>query len=284
MSDTPDIARGANGPEVARWQDILKAGGYYSGPSDGIFGAQTDWATRDMQAAHDLDASGRVGAAEWAAGCRFETPPAPLDTAPEPAPDAVTSPEANDAPKEAPAAAQPAPAAPRITPAWPGPDIAEVRAFYGRHQLDPHGQPTGSWEARWLIPINPPWAMVASWDTSHRIRSILCHRNISASLARILDRIHADHGRDQGRIEAARLHLWGGCYCFRSKRSAGSLSLHAWGAAVDIDPDRNPMGKSWNPKTGIPESAIAAFKAEGWTWGGDWKKRPDPMHFEATRP
>lgn len=75
------------------------------------------------------------------------------------------------------------------------------------------------------------------------------------------------------------------------------LSLHAWGIAIDIDPNLNkarefapdkypePWGPAWLelwPK-GLPQSFVEAFEREGWTWGGRWREFCDPMHFQWDR-
>ena len=53
------------------------------------------------------------------------------------------------------------------------------------------------------------------------------------------------------------------------------LSLHAWGLALDINPDENPYGveSTLNPKL------VEIFETYGFEWGGRWKT-PDPMHFQ----
>lgn len=55
-----------------------------------------------------------------------------------------------------------------------------------------------------------------------------------------------------------------------------SLSLHAWGLAVDINWTENPYGQ---PNQTIPDAFIQIMKDCGFIWGGDWKV-PDPHHFE----
>lgn len=64
----------------------------------------------------------------------------------------------------------------------------------------------------------------------------------------------------------------------RSKRGGGGQSLHSWGIALDINPDRNPY-RSFT--SDLPGEVIEIFKKNGFFWGGDWGGRDnDPMHFE----
>lgn len=77
------------------------------------------------------------------------------------------------------------------------------------------------------------------------------------------------------------MDLFGGCYNYRRVSGRSQLSVHSWGAAIDLDPVNNPLGKKWRPDSGMmPEQVVAIFRAEGWRWGGDFT-RPDCMHFEA---
>lgn len=66
-----------------------------------------------------------------------------------------------------------------------------------------------------------------------------------------------------------------GCYNHRLTRGSSRLSLHALGAAVDINALTNPLGSKGNQDQRIVE----VFEDHQWTWGGHWKSRPDPMHF-----
>lgn len=79
-----------------------------------------------------------------------------------------------------------------------------------------------------------------------------------------------------------------GCFAVRNKRGGSGLSLHAFGAAVDVDADTNPMLLDCPPSdprrvTGktIPDEVVDIWRAEGWNWGGGWQgSRYDPMHFQ----
>lgn len=61
------------------------------------------------------------------------------------------------------------------------------------------------------------------------------------------------------------------------------MSLHSFGIALDINPNRNPNYEKTGGttcKTDIPSDVIKAFKDNGFRWGGDFKKHCDAMHFE----
>ena len=61
-------------------------------------------------------------------------------------------------------------------------------------------------------------------------------------------------------------------------------SLHSWPVAVDIDPAHNPYsGSGAELAHDMPAYFVEAFQAEGFSWGGDWTKPKDYMHFENKR-
>ena len=67
-----------------------------------------------------------------------------------------------------------------------------------------------------------------------------------------------------------------GGYNYRNIRGGDQLSQHAFGTAIDLNAMTNQLGQS---ATDIPDAAALAEKW-GLEWGGNWKGRPDPMHFE----
>src|SRR3712207_3383582 len=69
---------------------------------------------------------------------------------------------------------------------------------------------------------------------------------------------------------------YAGCYAPRRIPGSGSLSLHAWGLAVDINASDNPQGA----EPTMDPRIVAAFEDAGFTWGGRWPTAPDGMHFE----
>ncbi|WP_279480232.1 phage tail tape measure protein [Aureimonas sp. SK2] len=71
-----------------------------------------------------------------------------------------------------------------------------------------------------------------------------------------------------------------GGYNHRNKRGGGGLSQHAYGNAIDINWNRNPMGRQL--VTDMPANVSDIAAKHGLSWGGDWKRTKDAMHFEWT--
>jgi hypothetical protein len=69
-------------------------------------------------------------------------------------------------------------------------------------------------------------------------------------------------------------------YACRSVRNQpNKTSSHAYGIAIDINPETNPFLGTMC-KTDMPQPAfIKLFKDKGWGWGGNWSNPKDPMHF-----
>jgi D-alanyl-D-alanine carboxypeptidase-like protein len=159
---------------------------------------------------------------------------------------------------------------------------ADLEAFYSVHQLRPDGRPTVAWEKANLITIPAPYPLTLAWDLSAQVKRVTCHKLVAESIARILNGILQHYGDLDG-VRKARMHLYGGCYNYRRVSGSGRLSTHAWGAGVDLDPDRNPLGKPYDEHDGMmPQAVVAIFEGEGWKWGGRFQSRPDCMHFQAT--
>lgn len=71
-----------------------------------------------------------------------------------------------------------------------------------------------------------------------------------------------------------------GGYNYRNKVRGSTLSEHAFGNAIDINPAKNPFGD--NLVTDMPSNISAMAARYGLSWGGDWKNKKDAMHFEWT--
>jgi len=69
-----------------------------------------------------------------------------------------------------------------------------------------------------------------------------------------------------------------GCFVPRKKmcNPNRSLSIHAWGLAIDINFKNNKAGTSGD----MPHYVVTLFKNYGFNWGGLWTRPRDPMHFQ----
>ena len=96
----------------------------------------------------------------------------------------------------------------------------------------------------------------------------------------IADKLHAVFA---DLIAAGRIDLiqsYDGCYVLRQIRGVAKPSLHSWGLAIDVNAAEFPLGslKQQDPVL------IEAFSNHGFFWGGDFRLRKDPMHFQLTKP
>lgn len=159
---------------------------------------------------------------------------------------------------------------------WP--KESELEDFYGKFTLDDTGYPSAIWKFQHLTQIEPAYPMVLAWDESKKVKRITCHEKIAVSLTRILQQL-ADEFK--GRYEETGINRFAGVYEFRRVSGSSKLSLHAYGAAIDLDPARNGRGVPYDGGINmIPQGVIDIFKAEGWKWGGDFRVT-DAMHFQA---
>jgi hypothetical protein len=165
---------------------------------------------------------------------------------------------------------------------WP--KQKEVTRAFGRIELGQDGLPTPRWELSNLTTIATPYPLRLSWDLETTVRRIRCHRGVAADLTAILDEIFHAYKSDLEEIRAARMDLYGGAYNFRRSRGGPSLSMHAYGIAIDLDPEKNALGVKWEAdKAMVPELVIDIFATHGWSWGGLWKELPEAGHFQATK-
>jgi hypothetical protein len=158
---------------------------------------------------------------------------------------------------------------------WPHDDPASLAAFYG----DPDkGEP-----GRQLVPVVPPFQM---YYDGKPVRQIMFHRKAAPALAAALSEIWKTYGRSQSAIDAVGLSVFSGAYNPRYVRGyepgnpqgrTPRWSNHAYGAAIDFNAAQNGFNTGYGT---MPRNAVEAFKRQGALWGGDYKGRTDPMHFE----
>lgn len=103
-----------------------------------------------------------------------------------------------------------------------------------------------------------------------RVARTRCHRlavdNFRAALIAV---------KDAGL--AGEVAEFGGIYNQRPQRgNAARASTHSWGIAIDLEPRRYPRGSTRR----FPDAVVEAFAKAGFFYGGDFRKTPDPMHFQ----
>ncbi|WP_295044744.1 peptidoglycan-binding protein [uncultured Paracoccus sp.] len=154
---------------------------------------------------------------------------------------------------------------------WP--TQANAAAFFG-----PAGGPACT-AGRAVLPFAFPLA----WDMGQQVKSFACHARVADAFTAIF----AEAARHYGEAEYRRLRLdrFGGCYNNRAMRGSSAVSMHAYGIAVDLDPERNQL------RWGADRAAFARPEYEpfwrivmaeggvpaGYAWGADW------MHFQMCR-
>ncbi len=134
-----------------------------------------------------------------------------------------------------------------------------------------------------LTAIQAPYPMMVSWEPHGTVRSIRCHMKVAESLGKILEKVRDIYGEED--IKKLRLNLFGGCFNNRRMRQGQNWSMHAWGVALDFDPEINPLRAGRESATFAGpdyQDWWACWEEEGWTSLGrrlnfDW------MHVQAAR-
>ena len=149
-----------------------------------------------------------------------------------------------------------------------------------RDLIEFYGEPGDSSKQRF---ITLPYEMRLAWDTDQRIRRVRCHELVAKSLQEALEDVLDIYGYQE--ISDLGLDLFGGILSVRKKRGGTTWSMHAWGAAIDIDPEHNKL------RWGRDKARMAkpdydewwqVWEDLGWTSLGRARDR-DFMHIQAVR-
>lgn len=150
-------------------------------------------------------------------------------------------------------------------------------SFYG----DPrgvNGNAAPKWERENLVILRPPFVMTF---LDKPVLTFRMHKKCAGAMANVLAALWDASGRDQDKIDDAGVSIFGGAYNYRVMRNGHSLSMHAFGCAIDLDPQRNGMGDR-SPAFARHPWVLKAFRDEGAEWGGGWGT-PDGMHWQFAR-
>lgn len=102
----------------------------------------------------------------------------------------------------------------------------DVEAFYGA---------PGSNQ----VMLQTPFPLRLAWDTSTEVHRFSCHAKCHDAFDAIWKAVLEHYGYDE--IKLLRLDLYGGCLNVRKMRGGSRYSMHSWGIAFDVDPDRNSL-------------------------------------------
>jgi hypothetical protein len=145
---------------------------------------------------------------------------------------------------------------------WPKTDQASLTKFYG-----------SAGDESKLVNLNVE-GLGLKYD-GMPVKTVRCHGKVAESLKRVFAEIAAGPNKDV-------LGKYAGCFNNRAMRGGSLPSLHARGAAVDLDPDDNGNHSAWPTRATMPLEVMKAFAREGWLSAGAFWSR-DGMHMQATQ-
>lgn len=149
---------------------------------------------------------------------------------------------------------------------WPKQDYASMVKFYG---------PVGENQ----IQIQLPYPMVLDWEPK-TVTRITCHEIVADPMRRIFEKLLAEYGLKK--LHDLGIDQFGGMLNVRKMRGGNAWSIHSWGAACDLDPNRNQLRETKKTARFARPEYLPMWKiieAEGATSLGrardfDW------MHFQ----
>ena len=160
---------------------------------------------------------------------------------------------------------------------WP--KQSECDTFYG-NPVAADGTLSDKWYASNLVKVNVPWAMHMG---KIPIARFVIHRKCEEATKDWLETVWKNASQSQETISRWHMDSFSGSFNFRSMRGINHLSMHAYGCAMDFDAPNNGLGSKdgfFHHNIDAHDAVVMPFKRLGGTWGGDWKTRPDPMHFQ----
>jgi hypothetical protein len=156
----------------------------------------------------------------------------------------------------------------------PPKNIKELYNFAGKFNYVDLDEPKGfvkiigEWKKYNIVPVTLP-------ITNHKKNkkwTIECHKTIESHIFNLFSEYVAKGYENNYPITQL------GCWVPRHKMSntEKSLSIHAWGLAIDINWLYNKVNTGGN----MPHYVVTLFKQYGFNWGGLWTRPRDPMHFQ----
>ena len=178
------------------------------------------------------------------------------------------------------------------------PELTAMKAPHGRIEIEQmfgnparsDGTPNEEWESENIRNVPPPdgWQLFYQADGELVLSSgIRIHKLLDDSFQAILNDIWGAARRRAGVLASndairawlheRRLDQHGGGFNFRKITGGNELSLHAYGIAIDWDPNNNPRQKPIMRT--LPDWWYEIWRVHGWTDGRRFSI-PDPMHVQ----
>lgn len=126
-------------------------------------------------------------------------------------------------------------------------------------------------ERVWMAMLDIPENLRGNWcvfgDKTKPVKRIYANKDIHAPLLAALKAV-----KERGL--QGELKTFHGCFNIRSVRGAAGASAHAYGLAIDINVEENPLGAK--PK--MSQALVKCFTDQGFDWGGNFSRK-DGQHF-----
>lgn len=137
-------------------------------------------------------------------------------------------------------------------PLEPKPDIPARRPWPRQSDVESfYGTPGSGWTL-----VKMPFPLRLAWDLSKTIPHASVHSKCEPAFKRIWEKVKEHYGHE--RLKELRLDLYGGAGNVRRMRGGTRWSMHAYGCAWDVDPDRNQL--RWgHDKATLDESVYKPF-------------------------
>jgi len=248
----------SSGQRVKDWQNFLIGQGFDPGVVDGVFGEPTKQATIEFQKKTGLQPDGIVGNKTFGAAMQLGF---------EGVTDTDDSRESANFPPE---------------PDFRALSDSKREALFEHFDFVPDPIPSskenikilGNWEGRNIVSLNVPQLIPINVN-----RPVRFHRFGANQFMKLWSDWEA-----AGLL--SRVLTWDGSFVPRFQRgSTTKLSNHAFGSAFDINAEFNPMGiiPPSVGREGSVRELVEIANANGFFWGGHFKKRKDGMHFEIAK-
>lgn len=202
--------------ELTQLQARLNALGYDAGPVDGKLGKRTINATKEFQQNNGLFVDGIAGRRTVAALLSMNAVPMvrPHEVSRVPKPDGTYTPAQLLTPRQA-----------NVVSVYGAPGSADATA--GRCVF--------------------PFPFRIAWDPGKTVSHCACHVKVQKQATDLFAAVHAAYGTKA--MQELGLDLFGGCFNNRVMRGGNKPSMHAYGIAWDLDPERNQL--KWDHKLAV---------------------------------